>query len=208
MLNISFKDRLIIQVDNILRRPEQLHNYPAQTKTETVHLEPEERNSSISMLRVNHSGEVCAQALYQGQALFARTNTQYMSLMQAAVEENDHLNWCHQRLNELDGRTSYLNPFWYASSFAIGAFAGMAGDGLSLGFLAETEYQVTEHLEKHLDLISIKDQKSRAVLEQMRKDELQHASNAITAGGVELPLPIKMLMRATAKVLTLTAAKI
>lgn len=207
MLKLSLFDRAIIQFDSILRRSKNTINYPAQN-IQAHDLPAKEKAASIRMLRINHSGEVCAQALYQGQALFARTNQQYLSLMQAANEENAHLNWCQQRLTELNARTSYLNPLWYAGSYAIGIAAGLYGDNVSLGFLAETEYQVTEHLEKHLDNISAQDHKSRAILEQMRRDELQHATHAIKAGGTELPGSVKILMRFTSKILTITAARL
>jgi ubiquinone biosynthesis monooxygenase Coq7 len=167
-----------------------------------------ERLQSIKMMRINHSGEVCAQALYQGQALMARSSTQYNNLLQAAAEETAHLNWCKQRLQELNGNTSLLNPIWYAGSYAIGVVAGIAGDKISLGFLAETEYQVTAHLEKHLRKLAPNDHKSRVILRQMRDEELQHATKAVQDGAAKLPLPIKLLMRCAAKVLTTTAARI
>mgnify|MGYP000234581100 FL=1 len=139
-------------------------------------LTEKERQQSIKMMRINHSGEICAQALYQGQALMARNIAQYNNLLQAAAEEATHLKWCKQRLQELNGRTSVLNPLWYAGSYAIGIAAGIAGDKISLGFLAETEYQVTAHIESHLRHLSPNDYKSRAVLRQMRDDdwELRH----------------------------------
>lgn len=167
-----------------------------------------ERQQSIKMMRINHSGEVCAQALYQGQALMARSSSQYKNLMQAANEETAHLAWCKHRLQELNGRTSFLNPIWYAGSYAIGIVAGIAGDKISLGFLAETEYQVTTHLEKHLRQLAPNDHKSREILNKMRDEELQHATNAVQAGAAKLPLPIKFLMRCAAKALTTTAAHI
>jgi len=167
-----------------------------------------ERQQSIKMMRINHSGEVCAQALYQGQALMARSSTQYNNLLQSATEETAHLTWCKQRLQELNGRTSLLNPIWYAGSYVIGVVAGIAGDKISLGFLAETEYQVTAHLEAHLRKLAPNDHKSRAILKRMRDDELQHATKAVQAGGAKLPLPIKLLMRCAAKVLTTAAARI
>lgn len=167
-----------------------------------------ERLESIKMMRINHSGEICAQALYQGQALMARSETQYKNLLQAAAEETAHLRWCKQRLQELNGRTSLLNPIWYAGSYAIGVAAGMVGDKISLGFLAETEYQVTAHLETHLRKLAPNDHKSRAILQKMREDELKHATKAVQDGGIELPLPIKLLMRCAAKVLTTAAARI
>lgn len=159
-------------------------------------------------MRINHSGEICAQALYQGQALMARSSTQYNNLLQAAAEETAHLSWCRQRLLELNGRTSLLNPIWYAGSYVIGMAAGIAGDKVSLGFIAETEYQVTAHLEGHLQKLSLNDHKSRAILKRMRDEELQHATNAVLDGGTELPFPIKLLMRCAAKVLTTAAARI
>jgi ubiquinone biosynthesis monooxygenase Coq7 len=181
---------------------------PADCIESNIALSDIEQTQSIQMMRINHSGEICAQALYQGQAMFAKSNAQYQSLLTAAMEENDHLHWCKQRLENLNGRTSWLNPLWYAGSFGIGMLAGVAGDQISLGFLAETEKQVTRHLASHLAQMSHKDQKSRAILQQMQQDEIQHATNAIQAGGVELPYTIRFLMRATAKVLTITAAKI
>ncbi len=207
MLKFTLLDRLIIQVDSLLRHTDSAANYPALTTPES-NLPNEQRVDSIKMLRVNHSGEVCAQALYSGQALFCKSNQQYLALIQAANEESDHLAWCKTRLQELNGRTSYLNTFWYAGSYAIGVVAGLYGDKVSLGFLAETEYQVTAHLEKHLERISSQDYRSRAILEKMRCDELRHATHAVNAGAIELPSKVKLLMRFSAKFLTLTAAKI
>ena len=148
------------------------------------------------------------EALYQGQALAARSKEHFFHLLNAAKEESQHLSWCKQRLNELNARPSLLNPFWYAASFGIGACAGAAGEKISLGFIVETEHQVSAHLTKHLQKMPINDTKSRAILEKMRDDELEHANNAQQAGSSELPLAIKFLMRCTAKILTVTAAKI
>lgn len=156
-------------------------------------------------MRVNHSGEVCAQALYQGQALTARSDDIREKLERSAQEENDHLAWTAQRVDELGTHTSSLNLIWYAGSFAVGAVAGMVGDRWSLGFLAETEYQVVEHLTGHLTRLPAEDQRSRAIVEQMREDEGRHATVAIEAGAHNLPAPIKSLMRATAKVMTTAA---
>lgn len=208
MLKLSLFDRAIVHFDAMLRGKCANNNYPAKDIANSTSLTEAERKQAIAMLRVNHSGEVCAQALYQGQALMSRSSPQYHSLLEAAAEENDHLNWCKQRLQELHGSSSFLNPLWYAGSFTIGMIAGAAGDKISLGFLAETEYQVTEHLEKHLRHISPNDLRSRSILEQMRTDELQHATKAVAAGAVELPGYIKFAMRCTAKVMTVTAGKI
>ncbi len=205
MLNFTFLDKVIMQLDNVIRPRLPARENPA-THVEQQHLTTQQQ--SIAMMRVNHSGEVCAQALYYGQAFMAKSPAQYTALMQAASEENDHLCWCDQRLGELQGKPSLLNPVWYASSFGIGMLAAATDDKLSLGFLAETEYQVTAHLERHLRAISPQDHKSRAILQQMRDDELQHATQATQAGARELPMGIKFLMRCAAKVLTFTAAKI
>lgn len=157
------------------------------------------------LMRVNHSGEVCAQALYQGQALTANADDVREKLERSAQEENDHLAWTAERVSELGTHTSYLNPAWYAGSFALGALAGLAGDRWSLGFLAETERQVVEHLNGHLARLPDDDKRSRAIIEQMRADEGHHATVAIEAGAHELPLPVKSLMRATARIMTTTA---
>jgi ubiquinone biosynthesis monooxygenase Coq7 len=159
-------------------------------------------------MRINHVGEVCAQALYQGQATTARLDTVRDKMERAAQEENDHLAWCEQRLEELDSHKSYMNPLWYAGSFAIGAAAGMAGDKWSLGFVVETERQVVRHLEKHLGRLPAQDEKSRAILEQMKVDEAHHATTALQAGGAELPAPIKTAMRISSKLMTTLAYKI
>lgn len=161
-----------------------------------------EATESARMMRINHTGEVCAQALYQGQALTARLDTVRGSMEQAAQEENDHLAWCEQRIQELGSHTSYLNPVFYAGSFALGALAGALGDKWSLGFVAETERQVVRHLDDHLGRMAPTDQKSRAILEQMKVDEKHHGTVALEAGGAPLPKPVKELMRAMSKVMT------
>lgn len=163
---------------------------------------------SAQLMRVNHVGEVCAQALYQGQALTSRSPEVKEKMQHAADEEIDHLNWCYQRIEELDSHTSYLNPVWYLGSFALGVGAGLAGDKWSLGFLAETEKQVVEHLESHLDRLPTEDVVSRAVVSQMAKDEAEHAEMAIENGAAELPKPVKDLMRVTAKMMTSLSEKI
>lgn len=164
-----------------------------------------EREESGRLMRVNHAGEICAQALYQGQALTARREDVRGKLEQAAEEENDHLAWCEERVKELGTHTSYLNPLWYLGSFAIGALAGLTGDKWSLGFLAETERQVVRHLEGHLGRLPSGDHKSRAILAQMKEDEGKHATVAIEAGAAELPEAIKQAMRLASKVMTETA---
>lgn len=157
------------------------------------------------LMRVNHAGEVAAQGLYQGQALTARLPNVREKMEHAAQEENDHLAWCAQRCKELGTHTSMLDPLWYAGAMAIGAAAGAIGDKWSLGFLAETEHQVVEHLGRHLERLPHADAKSRALLEQMRSDEGQHATTAVQAGGAKLPYPVKQAMRAASKVMTGTA---
>ncbi len=159
-------------------------------------------------MRVNHVGEVCAQALYQGQALTSRSAAVREKMREAADEEIDHLNWCYQRIETLGGHTSLFNPIWYAGSFALGVGAGLAGDKWSLGFLAETEKQVVEHLHSHLERLPPQDIVSRAVVGQMAEDEAKHAEMAISEGGAELPAPIKGLMKLTARIMTTVAEKI
>jgi len=168
-------------------------------------LSEDEKAHARGLMRVNHAGEVCAQALYAGQALGTRNEATQQRLQEAAREEEDHLAWTSERIEELGGRTSVLNPLWYAGSFAIGALAGFAGDRWSLGFVAETERQVEEHLTGHMDRLPASDRRSRAIVEQMRIDEAKHGMVARQAGGVDLPLPIRGLMRLTAKVMTVTA---
>lgn len=207
-MKLSLIDKAILGIDAIVRGPQADNNYPARSVQDSTAFTQEQKQKSISMMRINHSGEICAQALYHGQALMARSTHQYQSLMHAAAEENSHLSWCNQRLQELQARPSLLSPVWYAGSFAIGVLAGSAGDQISLGFLAETEYQVTAHLEKHLHALSPHDQRSRSILIQMRRDELEHATKAMADGGVRLPRLIRFAMRCSAKVMTTTAGRI
>jgi ubiquinone biosynthesis monooxygenase Coq7 len=177
---------------------------PAAALPETG-LDAATRELAGRLLRVNHAGEICAQALYQGQAATARLADVREKMERAAQEENDHLAWTAERLHELGTHTSYLNPLWYAGSFAIGAAAGLAGDRWSLGFVAETERQVIRHLEGHLARLAPQDTQSRAILEQMKRDESHHATVAIEHGAAELPEPVKRLMQLTSKVMTTTA---
>jgi len=164
-----------------------------------------QKAEAAALMRINHVGEVCAQALYQGQALTARNSASREALEKAAEEEVDHLAWTERRIAELGGRRSLLNPLWYAGSYAIGAAAGLAGDRWNLGFLAETERQVVAHLDHHLKRLSHQDTKSRAILVAMKRDEAKHATTALHMGGSELPLGVKVVMKAASKVMTTTA---
>jgi 3-demethoxyubiquinol 3-hydroxylase len=177
--------------------------YPAPPPAAS--LDDAQRRESAALMRVNHAGEVAAQALYHGQALVARSAATREILLAAAQEEADHLGWCEQRLRELGSGPSLLNPLWYAGSFAIGALAAAFGDGTSLGFVAETERQVEGHLNEHLRRLPSADATSRAVVDAMRGDEIAHGSTARAAGAVELPQLVRGLMRGTAKVMTRTA---
>ena len=180
---------------------------PAEDIAETD-LTAAEKDLAGRLMRINHAGEVAAQGLYEGQSLTARLPEVRDKMERAAMEENDHLAWCESRINELGSHKSFLNPLWYSGSLAIGAIAGLAGDKWSLGFVTETERQVVRHLDSHLAKLTEKDQKSRAILEQMREDEGHHATTALHAGGAELPTPIKKLMTLTSKVMTKTAFRI
>lgn len=163
-----------------------------------------EKKHAASLMRINHSGEVCAQALYNGQALTSRNPATEAALRQASQEETEHLAWCERRIEELGSHKSLLNPVWYAGSFALGALAGALGDQWNLGFLAETEMQVGKHIESHLSRLPAQDEKSRAVLEQMKIDEAKHAATAIEHGGAQLPLPVRLAMQLSSKIMTKT----
>jgi len=164
-----------------------------------------EKRLAAALMRVNHSGEICAQALYQGQTLTARNPQTRATLEQAAADETDHLAWTAQRIGELGGRASVLNPLWYIGSFALGAAAGMLGDKWSLGFLAETERQVEGHLAGHLDRLPPQDDKSRVIVEQMKADEARHARTAVDHGAAELPRPVKLAMKLGSRLMTRSA---
>jgi ubiquinone biosynthesis monooxygenase Coq7 len=205
-------DRFIMQADQALRTvfTEPVgsgRGNPGQATSEGE-LSTQDKAQSLCLMRVNHAGEVCAQALYQGQALTARQTDTREQMQQAAIEENDHLAWCRQRIHELGGRTSLLNPFWYAGSLSIGAVSGLLGDKWSLGFLAETEQQVVRHLDGHLQRLPTGDHKSHAILEQMKTDEAKHRDTARDAGGETLPEPVKKLMTLASRVMTTTAYRI
>lgn len=202
----SIIDELIINVDQGVRtvfgKPDPTARPHPAAELPEAELAEDERRLAEGLMRVDHAGEVCAQALYQGQALTARDPSVKERLAKSAVEENDHLLWCEQRLDELGGRTSWLNPFWYLGSLGIGAAAGLAGDGWSLGFLAETERQVVIHLDGHLARLPANDAKGRAVVAQMKEDEGRHATVAIKEGAADLPGFIKTLMSASSRVMT------
>lgn len=200
-------DKLIIEFDKGLKTltasAHSVRPHPDENVQEPE-LSAEEKRHALGLMRVNHCGEVCAQALYNGQALTAKNPQIVDALQQASKEETEHLAWCEKRIHELGGHTSLLNPLWYAGSFTLGAIAGAIGDKWNLGFLAETEHQVGAHLEKHLHELPASDEKSRAILQQMKTDEAQHADTAIGLGGAELPAPIKDAMKHISKVMTST----
>ena len=201
-------DELIVAFDKGLRTvfapAQSLRSVPGEELAE-AELTGEQRAHAAALMRVNHTGEICAQALYQGQALTARNPGARAALERAAQEETDHLAWTERRIEALGGRKSLLNPAWYAGSFAIGALTGLLGDRWNLGFLAETERQVMRHLEGHMQQLPASDEKSRAVLEKMKEDEARHATSAITHGGGELPAPAKAAMRLSSRLMTGTA---
>jgi len=206
---LSFIDQLISTADNALRtlsgqQADPARPSPAQPLAD-AELNDRERRHAAGLMRVNHSGEICAQALYQGQALTARLPAVRHDMEQAALEEQDHLAWCEQRLQDLDSRTSVLNPVWYALSFGIGAGAGLVSDRLSLGFVAATEELVCKHLDRHLSELPEQDSRSRAVVEQMLEDEARHARNALEAGGLAFPAPAKKLMSLVSRAMTGTS---
>jgi 3-demethoxyubiquinol 3-hydroxylase len=207
----SALDRLIEGFDLALRAVAGVHRprraSPAEGRQEGT-LDEGERAHAAALMRVNHVGEVCAQALYQGQALTARDPGNRQALEHAALEEQDHLAWSAERIEELGGRLSLANPLWYAGAFAIGAAAGVLGDRWSLAFLAETERQVEEHLSGHLSQLATEDDRTRAVVEQMRADEARHRDTALSLGAAELPAPVKAAMRLMSKVMTTVAYRI
>jgi len=208
--SFSLFDHCIVAFDNALTTlagtPETTARaFPDSNITDDAPLTEAERKQSAGLMRVNHAGEVSAQALYQGQALTAKLPGVRASMEAAAKEENDHLVWCQQRLSSLSSHTSVLNPLWYVGSFTIGAIAGKVGDKWSLGFVAETEKQVVKHIDSHLQVISDNDLKSRAILAQMKIDEQQHGTAALEAGGAMLPEPITKLMGLVSKLMTKTS---
>ena len=203
-------DRLILGVDRALRTLS--GTQPASRRSPATSDEPDisetERRHAAGLMRVNHTGEVCAQALYDGQAALARTPAVRSKLEAAAQEEADHLAWCAERLEELDAQPSVLNPLFYGASFAVGAAAALLGDRISLGFVEATEDQVCRHIDDHLETLPERDQRSREVLLQMREDEARHGAEALAAGGGEFPRPVKEAMRLVARVMTETTYRI
>jgi ubiquinone biosynthesis monooxygenase Coq7 len=206
--HLSLFDRIITEGDKVLRtlatgNKASGNPSPAKNNSESS-LNDSERQHAAGLMRINHTGEVCAQALYQGQSLTAKLPHIRQEMEQAAKEEVDHLNWCDERLQQLNSRSSLLNPFFYGLSFSMGALAGAISDKVSLGFVAATEEQVCQHLEKHLQELPLSDTKSRAIIEEMLKDEARHQQTALDAGGSEFPLPIKLGMKLMSKVMTKT----
>ena len=205
--NYTPADRLLMGLNSLLAGASRTHAPDAQRKNpagrlKEAELSDDQRRHAAGLMRVNHAGEVAAQALYHGQASTARNPRTREHLLQAAAEEGDHLRWCEERLDELGERPSLLQPLWYAGSFAIGAVAGAAGDRWSLGFVSETENQVCAHLEGHLQELPETDRRSRRIVETMRDDEVRHGADAREAGGRELPGPIRAAMKGIAKVMT------
>ena len=201
----SLGDRVLGEIDRaikVLASPvHTIREAPAALGGESALTEPQ-RLESIRLMRVNHAGEVAAQALYRGQALAARNSVVSDAMRHAAGEEMDHLAWCEERLSELHGRTSFLNPLWYAGSFAIGALAGIFGDRTSLGFITETERQVESHLHDHMERLPEPDRRSRLILEQMAEDEVRHGATALALGGKELPIALRGAMRLVSRIMT------
>ncbi|HEX4916492.1 MAG TPA: 2-polyprenyl-3-methyl-6-methoxy-1,4-benzoquinone monooxygenase [Limnobacter sp.] len=205
-------DALITEVDRALKtlaaKPLAQRANPAGQVAAQAELSESEKQKAIGLMRVNHVGEVCAQALYQAQALASTDPAKKALFNHAALEEADHLAWTQERLDELGARPSLLNPLWYGGAFALGYVAGQLGDKVSLGFMAETERQVEKHLNDHLRKLPAADHPSRAILEQMKRDEIEHGQTAINHGGAPLPLPVKLAMTAMSKVMTTLAQKI
>ncbi|MDE1463205.1 2-polyprenyl-3-methyl-6-methoxy-1,4-benzoquinone monooxygenase [Spartinivicinus poritis] len=206
---LSILDKFISQSDQVLRTLNRHAHQPSRPSpaagAKDDALSELEQRHAAGLMRVNHSGEVCAQALYQGQGLTAKLPDVREEMEQAAQEEVDHLAWCEERLEQLNSRPSLLNPVWYGLSFSIGALAGALGDKWSLGFVAATENQVCKHLSGHLQSLPVQDTKSRAIVEQMLVDEASHEEKALAAGGINFPKPIKLFMTATSKLMTKTA---
>ncbi|MEM7080229.1 MAG: 2-polyprenyl-3-methyl-6-methoxy-1,4-benzoquinone monooxygenase [Pseudomonadota bacterium] len=204
-------DQLVLGLDRALRTLNGLTRAHRESPAAQIDDEglPEQNRAHVAgLMRINHTGEVCAQALYEGQALTARSDTARDALLHAAEEEGDHLVWCRERLEQLDSRPSVLDPLFYTASFALGAVTGLAGDKISLGFVEATEDRVVKHLEAHMEEVPYSDKKTHAILAQMREDEAHHADQALGLGGVTFPAPVKALMTAVSKVMTLTTYRI
>jgi ubiquinone biosynthesis monooxygenase Coq7 len=209
--HLTLADRVLIEaqrgLDSVLGRPAAQRPNPAGDDAEII-LDADERRHAAGLMRINHVGEICAQALYSGQAAVARDEATRADLLAAAAEETDHLAWCAERLDELGSRPSLLNPVWYAGSYAIGVLAGLRGDGWNLGFVVETERQVEAHLAEHLQTLPEADRRSRAILRQMKDDEARHADNAEQAGARVLPQPVPSLMAAASKLMKTVAYRL
>lgn len=205
-------DRLLLQADMALRTLLPFSGHPSRPSPAVVQpeaqLDEQQARHVAGLMRINHTGEVCAQALYQGQALTAKLPQVRAAMEQAADEEIDHLAWCEQRIRQLGSHPSVLNPLFYGLSFGVGAIAGLISDKVSLGFVAATEDQVVKHLDEHLQQLPPDDEKSRAILEQMREDEAQHATSALEAGGLRFPAPVKLGMTLVSKVMTKSTYRI
>lgn len=207
----SLIDNLVIGLDQALRTlTGQINSERTSPSSplEEADMDEASRAHVIGLMRVNHAGEICAQALYEGQALMARTDEARQALIDAAQEERDHLAWCRERVEELGGKTSRLDPVFYGASFAIGAATGVIGDKVSLGFVEATEDQVVDHLDRHLEDLPQEDVRSRAILEQMREDEARHGDHALALGGEEFPRPVKAAMTVISRLMTETAYRI
>ena len=210
MRKLSFFDKALIELDKALQTrasAQRMAQRPTPTPDpesleSTQEISDQEKQQAACLMRVNHAGEVSAQALYQGQAFTAKLPHIREQMQHAAEEEIDHLAWCEDRLDELGAKPRVLNPIWYAGSFALGAVAGLVGDKWSLGFVEETEKQVVEHLQEHLDKLPENDLKTRSIIEQMQIDEAEHGDMAKQAGAAELPAPIKAVMKVTSKIMT------
>ena len=211
MRDLTSLDRMLIEaqraLDSVLGSPAPTRPNPAGDESDIV-LDEAERRHAAGLMRINHVGEICAQALYSGQAAVARNEKTRADLLAAAAEETDHLAWCADRLRELDSRPSLLNPLWYAGSYAIGTLAGLRGDGWNLGFVVETERQVEAHLEEHLQTLPQADIRSRKILETMKADEARHAEHAQAQGARVLPQPIPALMAAASKLMKTIAYRV
>lgn len=214
MRKLTFFDKILNEVDQALRTvhtlaPTTERAYPASGDSNGNDLSDADKQLSAKLMRINHAGEVSAQGLYRGQALTARRDDIREQMERSAMEENDHLNWCERRLDELNDHKSYLGPFWYLGSFSIGAVAGLVGDKWSLGFVKETEDQVVKHLSEHIGKLPANDSASMAILQQMKVDEAHHADVAVQSGAAKLPLPVrKIMMPMMSKVMTTLSARI
>lgn len=207
----SLGNRLMIEFDRMLKvlnhTTQNIESVPG-FEIDEPELSSQQKQHTVGLMRINHTGEVCAQALYNGQAMMAKDENTKKHLYQAAQEEHDHLNWCQSRLDELGAEASITNPFWYMHSFAIGSLAAFFGDAVSYGFVIETERQVESHLQEHIDDIGEDDPKSLKILQRMQADEIRHGNDAKDAGGVELPEPVKWVMSGMSKIMKMVSYRI